>query len=64
MVEQSVRVWSSKLPAKGLSGTDPGAKKEAEFKLQQMLKELELKQKQLLKLLQGRDQAESKKTLA
>ena len=55
VVDQSLKVWSNKIPAKGLSSTNPDAKKEAEFKLQQMLKELELKQKQLLKLYQNKE---------
>ena len=53
--EQALRVWSTKIQTSGLSSSDPGAKREAEYKVQQMLKEVELKQKQLLKLLQGRD---------
>lgn len=64
IIEQQVKVWSSKIKAKGLASSDPGARRETEFRLQQMLKELEIKQKQLLKLLQSRDMAEEKKNLA
>lgn len=51
----SVKVWSAKIQTNGLATSDPNFKKDAEFQLQQMMRELELKQKQLLKLLQARD---------
>lgn len=58
IVEQTVKVWSSKLPFPRASALDAGAKQEAEYKLSQMLKEIDIKQKQLIKLLQARDQSE------
>lgn len=33
IMEESMKVWSTKLESKGLSMTDPAAKREAEFKL-------------------------------
>lgn len=51
MIEQQVRVWSSKIPLEGVSQGNAAERQETQFKLQQMLKELELKQKQLVKLL-------------
>lgn len=50
-MEDTMKMWSVKIPVKGLSRSDPSAKKEAEYKLNQMIKELEIKQKQLLKVL-------------
>ena len=51
-------MWSSKLPFPRASALDAGAKQDAEYKLSQMLREIEIKQKQLIKLLQARDQSE------
>ena len=58
IVEQTVKVWSSKLPFPRASALDAGAKQDAEYKLSQMLREIDIKQKQLVKLLQARDQSE------
>ena len=64
IAEESMKIWSTKINVKGvLSGIDPASKKETEFKLSQILKELEIKQKQLLKLIQSRDQNDSKRKL-
>ena len=63
IMEQSLKVWSTKLNLKGLNSNSPDARKDAEYKLNQMMNELEIKQKQLLKLLQSRDQAEGKHML-
>ena len=38
-----MRVWSTKIQLKGTSSQEMAAKREAEFKIQQMLKELEIK---------------------
>lgn len=54
MAEESINVWSTKLNIVK-SAMDPREKREQEYKLQQMIKELEIKQKQLLKLIQSRD---------
>eukprot|EP00347_Sterkiella_histriomuscorum_P007897 403347143 len=62
MAEESIKVWSTKLNIVK-SVMDPREKREQEYKLQQMIKELEIKQKQLLKLIQNRDQTDAKKKL-
>ena len=44
IAEESMKIWSTKINVKGvLSGIDPASKKETEFKLSQILKELEIK---------------------
>lgn len=64
IVNESMKIWSTKINIKGIMSSQEGAqKKEAEFKLQQIIRELEIKQKQLLKLIQSRDQSDSKKKL-
>jgi hypothetical protein len=62
MAEESIRVWSTKLNVVK-SAMDPREKREQEYKLQQMIKELEIRQKQLLKLIQQRDHSEAKRKL-
>lgn len=55
VVENSLKVWSSKVPVRVADAEEQG------FRLKQMLKELELKQRQLFKLLSARDQSEAAK---
>ena len=43
IVEQSLRVWSSKLPFPRASALNPAEKQSNDFKLTQMLKELDIK---------------------
>ena len=42
---------------------DPKQRKENAYKLQQMIKELEIKQKQLLRLIQNKDSTDAKRNL-
>ncbi|CDW82569.1 UNKNOWN [Stylonychia lemnae] len=59
MAENSMQIWSSKLSIVK-SALDPAQKREQEYKLQQMIRELEIKQKSLLKLIQTRDSKDAK----
>lgn len=51
------------VPQKGKSIHDQRGREEQEFKLNMLLKELDLKQKQMMKLLDARDKAEAKHKL-
>lgn len=64
LAEESMKIWSIKIDVKGLANSgDAGSRKETEYKLGQMIRELEIKQKQLLKMIQSRDQTEAKRKL-
>lgn len=63
LIENSMKIWSTKLSNKELSAMDPKQRKENAYKLQQMIKELEIKQKQLLRLIQNKDSTDAKRNL-
>jgi hypothetical protein len=54
VIKDNINLWSTKpwgMPKKGVSMTNPKQRKEAEFKLCHLLRELDIKQKQILKLV-------------
>ena len=63
VIENTLEMWSTKpfgVPKRGQSICDPKMRKENEFRVTQLLKELDIKQKSILKLFEIKDKEEAK----